>query len=83
MKTPRTPHLEELAGELRNATPTELLALSDLAAWCAQNQELLRTGRRHGIRIGVTPEVADFISRSFATPAEGQAVAANLVPLER
>jgi len=78
---PRIPPADELTGDLRHASQAELLALSSLAAWMAQHKELLATGRRHSIQPGVTPEMADFIGRSFESPAAGLENAGNLVLL--
>ena len=82
METNRIPTRDELSGALVDATQDELLALGEFAAWAQKHQTLLASGRRHGIRIGVTPEVADFIRRCAPTPECGESIAANFVPLK-
>lgn len=78
---PRIPSTEELGGSLSAATQDELQALSEFAAWAERHHSVLATGRRHGIRFGVSPEVAAFVQASVPVGLTGGAIAANLVPI--
>lgn len=79
----RTPALEELPVALQQASPDEQLALREFAAWAHKHHAVFVTGRRHGLRFGVTPDVAEFVRQSCPAPADGAVIAANLVPLPR
>lgn len=78
-----TPALEHLPAALQQASPEELLALREFAAWAHKHRAVFVTGRRHGLRFGVTPDVAEFVRQSCPAPADGAVIAANLVSLPR
>lgn len=78
----RKPVRGELSGVLRQATEAELLALTEFAEWAEKHRMILATGRQHGIRFGVTNEVANFIHwRSVLNPGTEGSIAADLVNL--
>jgi hypothetical protein len=82
MNNTRIPSSEELPNGLRDATQDELVALAEFAAWADTHHMVLANGRKHGIRIGVTSEVAEFVRRSMLSPAAGEFIAGNLVQLQ-
>jgi hypothetical protein len=76
----RIPSRAELSEKMREASDADLQALTELAQWMARHEELLMTGRRSGILIGLTREVADFVSLSFHSD-KGKQLAANVLIL--
>lgn len=82
MKYPRKLERSELTGALHEATEAELLALADLSEWMTKHQLVLATGRAHGIRIGATREVRQYMLDSTDPEFAGM-VAGNIEPLPR
>lgn len=72
---------EQLSVALRHATPQELRALAELAAWASNHHALLAAGKGLGIRVCVTPWVAIFLRQTGLDLVLGKAVMANLVVL--
>ena len=82
MKYPRKLERSELTGALHEATEAELLALAELSEWMTKHQLVLATRRAHGIRIGATREVRQYMLDSTDPEFAGM-VAGNIEPLPR
>ncbi len=76
----RIPERDSLHWALRDADQSDLLALAELGAWMAKHEALLVTGRKNGIRIGVTPAVMQFMKNGL-DPEHAGTVVGNLVQL--
>jgi hypothetical protein len=66
---PSIPSRDELQGALRDATQEDILALSELAVWMQQYQNVLVAGRASGIRIGASQEVSDYMLQCLGEDA--------------
>ncbi|KAA3527810.1 hypothetical protein [Pseudomonas savastanoi] len=64
----------------REASQAQLQALAELATWMAKHHRLLVVGREHGIRIGATDKVIQFMREHLAPELAGK-VSENLVRL--
>ncbi|RMN08714.1 hypothetical protein [Pseudomonas savastanoi] len=64
----------------REASQAQLQALAELATWMAKHHRLLVVGRKHGIRIGATDKVIQFMREHLAPELAGK-VSENLVRL--
>ncbi|AVB12241.1 MULTISPECIES: hypothetical protein [Pseudomonas syringae group] len=69
---------DSLHDALREASPDQLQALAELATWMAKHHRLLVVGREHGIRIGATDKVIQFMREHLAPELAGK-VSENLV----
>ncbi|GKQ49109.1 hypothetical protein [Pseudomonas syringae] len=71
---------DSLYDALREASPDQLQALAELATWMAKHHRLLVVGRKHGIRIGATDKVIQFMREHLDTELAGK-VSEKLVRL--
>ncbi|PHN34785.1 hypothetical protein [Pseudomonas amygdali] len=69
---------DSLHDALREASPDQLQALAELATWMAKHHRLLVVGRKHGIGIGATDKVIQFM-REHLAPELADTVSENLV----
>ncbi|RMV35836.1 hypothetical protein [Pseudomonas syringae group genomosp. 3] len=69
---------DSLHDALREASPDQLQALAELATWMAKHHRSLVVGRKHGIRIGATDMVIQFMREHLDTEL-ADTVSENLV----
>lgn len=71
---------QQLPESVRDVDVETLSALDEFMRWCAANEPLLREGRKHGLRIGVSADLKAIIALA-CEPADARRLNENLADL--